>query len=59
LQKFDHKIGFWEKRHFFAENCDDNIDPKSAYFLTYKLTIKVAQCHYSSSNVNKASLRIR
>jgi hypothetical protein len=21
LQKFDHKIGFWQKRQFFAENC--------------------------------------
>jgi hypothetical protein len=21
MQKFDHNIGFWEKRHFFAENC--------------------------------------
>jgi hypothetical protein len=29
MQKFDHNIGFWEKRHFFAENCDHNIDPRS------------------------------
>jgi hypothetical protein len=21
MQKFDHNIGFWEKRQFFAENC--------------------------------------
>jgi hypothetical protein len=35
MQKFDHNIGFWEKRHFFrrklskiAENCDHNIDPR-------------------------------
>jgi hypothetical protein len=21
MQKFDHYIGFWEKRQFFAENC--------------------------------------
>jgi hypothetical protein len=21
MQKFDHNIGFGEKRHFFAENC--------------------------------------
>jgi hypothetical protein len=34
MQKFDHNIGFWEKRQFFrrklgkiAENCDHNIDP--------------------------------
>jgi hypothetical protein len=20
-KKIDHNIGFWEKRHFFAENC--------------------------------------
>jgi hypothetical protein len=20
IQKFDHNIGFWEERHFFAEN---------------------------------------
>jgi hypothetical protein len=33
MQKFDHNIGFWEKREFFrqklakiAENCDHNID---------------------------------
>jgi hypothetical protein len=35
MQKFDHNIGFWEKRHFvrrrlakIALNCDHNIDPK-------------------------------
>jgi hypothetical protein len=33
-QKFDHNIAFWEKRHFFAENCqksqkNHNIDPWS------------------------------
>jgi hypothetical protein len=34
--KFDHNIGFWEKRRFFrrklakiAENCDHNIDPRT------------------------------
>jgi hypothetical protein len=34
LQKYDHNIGFREKRQFFrrilskiAENCDHNIDP--------------------------------
>jgi hypothetical protein len=34
-QKFDHNIGFREKRQFFlrklakiAENCDHNIDPR-------------------------------
>jgi hypothetical protein len=21
MQNFDHNIGFWEKRQFFAENC--------------------------------------
>jgi hypothetical protein len=21
MQKFDHNIGFWENRNFFAENC--------------------------------------
>jgi hypothetical protein len=21
MQNFDHNFGFWEKRHFFAENC--------------------------------------
>jgi hypothetical protein len=21
MQTFDHNIGFWEKRHFFAKNC--------------------------------------
>jgi hypothetical protein len=36
MQKFDHNIGFREKRkNFFAENwqksqnCDNNIDPRS------------------------------
>jgi hypothetical protein len=36
LQKWDHNIGFKEKRQFFcrkvakiAENCDHNIDPWS------------------------------
>jgi hypothetical protein len=35
MQKFDHNIGFREKRQFFhrklakiAENCDHNIDPR-------------------------------
>jgi hypothetical protein len=34
MQKFDHNIGFWEKRRNFHrklvkidENCDHNIDP--------------------------------
>jgi hypothetical protein len=34
MQKFDYYIGYWEKRHFSAENgrisqknCDHNIDP--------------------------------
>jgi hypothetical protein len=34
ILKFDHNIGFWEKRRFFrqkwskiTENCDHNIDP--------------------------------
>jgi hypothetical protein len=29
MKKFDQNIGFWEKRQFFAENCDHNIDPLS------------------------------
>jgi hypothetical protein len=39
MQKFDHNIGFWEKRQFvcrklakIAENCDHNIDPWSHWF---------------------------
>jgi hypothetical protein len=35
MHKFDHNIGFWEKRQFFrrklakiAENCDHNIGPR-------------------------------
>jgi hypothetical protein len=27
MQNFDHNIGFWEKRQFFAENFDHIIDP--------------------------------
>jgi hypothetical protein len=26
-QKFDHNIGFWEKRPIFAEISDHNINP--------------------------------
>jgi hypothetical protein len=40
MQNFYHNIGVWEKRQFFrrklakiAENCDHNIDPRSAVFL--------------------------
>jgi hypothetical protein len=40
-KKFDHNIGFWEKRHFFrqklskiAENCDHNIGPRLGEFST-------------------------
>jgi hypothetical protein len=38
-KKFDHNIGFWEKRQFFcrklakiAEKCDHNIDPRLGEF---------------------------
>jgi hypothetical protein len=31
-KKFDHNIGFWEKKNIFspkiAENCGHNIDPR-------------------------------
>jgi hypothetical protein len=33
MQKFDHNIGFGEKRQFFAENCDHNIGPWFSDFL--------------------------
>jgi hypothetical protein len=39
MQHFDQNIGFWEKRHFFAEklskiaeNCHHNIDPRLGEF---------------------------
>jgi hypothetical protein len=32
MQKLYHNVGFWEKRHFFAENCDHSIDPWSHLF---------------------------
>jgi hypothetical protein len=43
VQKFDHDIGFWEKRQFFrqklpkiAENCDYNIDLRSLHFIAVR-----------------------
>jgi hypothetical protein len=24
MQNYDHNIGFWEKRQFFAENCQES-----------------------------------
>jgi hypothetical protein len=42
MQKYDHYIGFREKRQFFrrkwakiAENCDRNIDPRRQCFDHY------------------------
>jgi hypothetical protein len=44
LKKFDHNIGFCEKRQFFrrklskiAENCDHNIGPWSPCFSLKRL----------------------
>jgi hypothetical protein len=57
MQKFDHNIGFSEKRHFvlrklskIAENCDHNIDPSSAKLVGvvlrgFPLHLSVLLCH--------------
>jgi hypothetical protein len=52
MQKFDHNIGFREKRQFFRrklskveENCDHNIDPRATrldYFSTIVLLFYLA-----------------
>jgi hypothetical protein len=43
MQNFDHNIVFWEKRHFFAENCDHNIDPCILFILRSSATARTAK----------------
>jgi hypothetical protein len=50
MQKFDHNIGFWEKRQFFrrklskiAENYDHNIDPRLGECLLRDVILKMTE----------------
>jgi hypothetical protein len=53
MQNFDHNIGFWEKRHFFAKNC-----PKSQKIMIITST-QGTTIFCRNSNVEQQNVEIQ